>query len=66
MQSMVINVSISFITICSAWELLGHQDVTIEKLAATFPDQLAVLLENLPVARRLEIEGIIICVLLFS
>ena len=29
----------------------------MEKLASAFPDQLANLLENLPLAMRLEIEG---------
>ena len=29
----------------------------MEKLASAFPDQLAILLENLPLAMRLKIEG---------
>ena len=43
--------------VCSAWDLLTNQEVSIERLALAFPDHFGHFLENQAVANRLEIEG---------
>ena len=42
---------------CSAWEVLSHQEVNIEKLAKAFPDTFGVMLQEPALVKRLEIEG---------
>ncbi len=41
----------------SAWTMLNHQDVSVSKLAAVFPEHAQKLTANPAVTARLDIEG---------
>ncbi len=45
------------VTHCSAWDILNHQGVSLQRLADVFPTEFCYLASNATLATRVEIEG---------